>query len=142
MAATLAGIGALHAAWGSGLTSWPGSDAQTLAEKVVGGSTFPSAGACYAVAGLLATASSLAVLRSRTADPKAFALSHLGTVTAASVLLLRGGGGLVVSALSVANETAAFRRANLLLYSPLCVVLGAAALWSTRPQRAAKPSSK
>lgn len=135
-AAALAGIGVLHAAWGAGLTAWPGTDARTLAEKVVGGSTFPSASACYVIAGLLGTASGLVAMRSRATDPKAFALSHLGTVTVGSVLLLRGGGGLVVSSLGVVSETAAFRRANLLLYSPLCLALGAAVQWAARTERA------
>lgn len=55
----LAGIGALHAVWGAGITTWPGTDLRSLAEKVVGGSVFPSSGACYVVAALLGTASGL-----------------------------------------------------------------------------------
>jgi hypothetical protein len=131
-AVALFGIGVTHAAWGAGLTTWPGTDRRSLAEKVVGGSTFPSAGACYVVATLLGTASGLVAMRSRLADPKAHALAHLGAKTAGSILVLRGAGGLVVSSLGVFNETAAFRRANLVLYSPLCFALGAATLWSSR----------
>ena len=129
-ATVLVGIGVLHAAWGAGLTAWPGTDARTLAEKVVGGSTFPSAAACYVVAGLLSAASGLVAVRSHTTDQKKFAVSHAGTMIVSSVLTLRGGMGLVVSSLGVFNETASFRRSNLLLYSPLCVALGALLRWS------------
>lgn len=141
VAVTLAGIGALHAAWGAGITKWPGTDARSLAEKVVGGSTFPSSAACYVVAGLLATGSALCVLRNRTTDPNLFALSHLGTSTVGSVLLLRGVGGLLASGLGLGSQTAAFRQSNLLLYSPLCIVLGAAAIWSAKRQPPRIPPS-
>jgi hypothetical protein len=131
-ALALAGIGGLHAAWGAGITTWPATDFRTLAEKVVGGSTFPSARACYVVAALLGTASGLVATRSRISDSKAFALANLGTKTTGSVLVLRGAGGFIISSVGLLNETAAFRRANLLLYSPLCLVLGAATLWSSK----------
>ena len=131
-ALALGGIGALHAAWGSGLTTWPGADSRSLAEKVVGGTRFPSARACYVVAALLGTASGLVAMRSRVTDPKSFALAHIGTKTVGSVLVFRGVGGLIVSSLGVFNQTSAFRRANLFLYSPLCLALGAVTLWSSR----------
>ena len=131
-ATVLLGTGVLHAAWGAGLTTWPGTDARTLAEKVVGGSTFPSAAACYVVAGLLSAGSGLVAVRSRTTDQKKFAVSHAGTMIVWSVLTLRGGIGLVVSSLGAFNETASFRRSNLLLYSPLCLALGALVRWSAR----------
>ncbi len=131
----LAGIGALHAAWGVGITTWPGTDLRSLAEKVVGGSVFPSPGACYVVAVLLGTASGLMVLRSRVTDSKTFFLAHLGTKAVGVVLVVRGAVGLLVSSSGIFNETAQFRRANLLLYSPLCLALAAATLWSLhRPQ--------
>jgi Protein of unknown function (DUF3995) len=130
-AVALAGIGVLHAAWGAGLTTWPGEDLRSLAEKVVGGSVFPSPVACFVVAALLGIASGLVALRSRTTDPKAFALAHVGTKTVGGVLVFRGAAGLLVSAFGLLNETAEFRRANLLLYSPLCLALAAAALWSS-----------
>ena len=117
---------------GAGLNAWPGTDARTLAEKVVGGSTFPSAAPCYVVAGLLSAASGLVAVRSRTTGQKKFAVSHAGTMIVSSVLTLRGGIGLVVSSLGVFNETASFRRSNLSLYSPLCLALGALVRWSAR----------
>ncbi len=134
-ALSLAGIGAIHAAWGAGLTTWPGTDLRSLAEKVVGGSTFPSTGACYIVAALLGTASGLVAMRSRVTAPKAFLLAHLGAKTVGLVLVLRGAGGLVVSSLGILTETAEFRRTNLLLYSPLCLALGFATLLSSRTPR-------
>lgn len=131
-ASALAGIGLLHALWGAGVTTWPGTDSRSLAETVVGGSTFPSAGACYGVAGLLGTAAALVAMRPRVVDPRAFALCQLGTKTVGSVLLVRGLGGMAVSATGVLEETATFRRANLTLYSPLCIALGVGAMWSSR----------
>jgi Protein of unknown function (DUF3995) len=122
-ALSLFGIGVMHAAWGTGLTTWPGTDLRSLAEKVVGGSTFPSEGACYFIAALLGTASGLVAMRSRVTNPKSFALAHLG--------VLRGAGGLVVSSMGLLHETAAFRRGNLLFFSPLCLAIGAALLWSS-----------
>jgi hypothetical protein len=136
-ALALAGIGVLHAAWGAGLTTWPGEDLRSLAEKVVGGSVFPSPVACYVVAALLGTASGLVALRSRATDPKTFLLAHVGTKTVGIVLALRGAIGLLVSASGIFNEAAEFRRANLLLYSPLCLALAAGILWSSR-----KPAAK
>ena len=131
-AIVLAGVGALHGAWGAGVTTWPGTDLQSLAGKVVGGSVFPSQGACFVVAALLGTASGLVVLRGRVTDPKTFVLAHLGTKTVGVVLVLRGAVGLLVSSSGLFKETLEFRRANLLLYSPLCLVLSAATLWSSR----------
>ena len=97
MALALAGIGALHAAWGSGLTTWPGADLRSLARKVVGGSTFPSAAACYVVAALLGTASGLVAMRSRVTDPRTLLLAYLGTKTVGLACpentLSRGGDG-------------------------------------------------
>jgi Protein of unknown function (DUF3995) len=131
-AVALAGIGVLHTVWGAGLTTWPGEDLRSLAEKVVGGSVFPSPVACYVVAALLGTASGLLALRSRATDPKTFLLAHVGTNIVGIVLAFRGAAGMLVSAFGMLNETAEFRRANLLLYSPLCLALAAGTLWSSR----------
>jgi hypothetical protein len=131
-AVALAGIGVLHAAWGAGLTTWPGEDRRSLAEKVVGGSVFPSSVECYVVAALLGTASGLVALRGRATDPKTFALAHVGTKTVGGVLAVRGAIGLLASAFGILNETPEFHRANLFLYSPLCLALAAATLWSSK----------
>ncbi len=56
--AGLVAAGAVHAAWGVGLT-WPAADAAALARAVVGVATFPSPAACFTVADLLATATGL-----------------------------------------------------------------------------------
>ena len=70
-------------------------------------------------------------MRSRVTGRRTLLLAYLGTKTVGLVLVLRGAGGLVVSSLGMLTETVEFRRANLLLYSPLCLALGAATLWSS-----------
>jgi hypothetical protein len=135
VASALVGLAALHALWGAEATTWPGTDTASLAETVVGSSTFPSASACYVVAALLGAAGGLLAAHSRVTQPKAFTLTHLGTKTVGSVLLLRGVGGLVVSAFGLVNVTAVFRRNDLVLYSPLCLALGMATLWSSQRSR-------
>ena len=136
-ALAIGGLGAaalLHAAWARGST-WPSDDLDQLTDLVVGRrasateSGFPDARASWMVAGLLSSAAGLTAVRAglvpfpggRTAWPV-----RVGTTVAASVLLARGAGGLMVSGLDLATTTPTFRRWNLRLYSPFCLALGAA----------------
>jgi hypothetical protein len=48
------------------------------------------------------------------------------------VLLARGSGGLVVSGLGIGAAPERFRRADLRIYSPLCLALGSAVALSAR----------
>ena len=126
----LVGIGALHAVWALGVP-WPARDARSLAQTVVGTTTFPSARATWSVVGLLGAAAVVVQSRVRPRHSVAvvpFPLADLGVRTVAGVLALRGGGGLVVSALGVGKATARFRALDLALYSPLCLALA----WGTR----------
>jgi Protein of unknown function (DUF3995) len=126
----LASAGAIHAAWGLGM-SWPGTDATSLARKVVGSSIFPSSRDCFAVAGLLGIAASLVAARTR---PKSIIakiapnpIAGLGVGVLGSVLAARGVLGFVGSATNLLHTTSEFRRLNLVIYSPLCIALAAGA---------------
>ncbi|HZX55858.1 MAG TPA: DUF3995 domain-containing protein, partial [Ilumatobacteraceae bacterium] len=57
-ASVLAGIGAMHVAWGLGST-FPFAEQDDLADAVAGRPAVPSPAACNAVAGLLIVASCL-----------------------------------------------------------------------------------
>jgi Protein of unknown function (DUF3995) len=126
----LLGLGALHAAWGVGVT-WPGSDSLSLARKVIGASTFPSSVDCFVVAALLATASGFVVARTHPTSRIGWVvpapISGLGVSAVAVVLAARGALGWVGSAAKLLPTTAEFRRLNLLVYSPLCLLLAAGA---------------
>ncbi len=128
-AAVLGGIGVLHLAWALGST-FPSSDAKSLARAVVGGSTFPSADASATVAALLGIASTLVVARARPLTPLGRrapgVLTRPGVLGVALVLGLRGAGGIVAGVLGVPRTAASFRVLNLVIYSPLCLGLGAA----------------
>lgn len=124
----LAGIGALHVAWARGLTAWPGRDVADLARTVVGGERFPSTAATMAVAGLCVTAGAGVAARASSATGPTRTLSHVASRTVAGVLAARGFGGLIVSGLGLAATTPAFRRNDLVVYSPLCLALAAGAL--------------
>jgi hypothetical protein len=128
--AALVGVGALHAVWALGIP-WPARDERSLAQTVVGSSTFPSATATWSVAGLLGAAAVVVQSRVRPGRRVAvvpFPVADLGVRTVAGVLALRGGAGLVVSASGLGNATAVFRALDLALYSPLCLALA----WGTR----------
>ncbi len=124
----------LHAAWARGST-WPAADRQQLADLVVGRRAsradggFPDARASWAVAVLLTGAAGLTAARAGLVPVPGGRSSwpvRVGTGVVASVLLARGTGGLVVSAVDLVPTTPAFRRWNLRLYSPLCLALGGA----------------
>lgn len=130
-ATALFAVGTLHAAWGLGMR-WPGTDAVSLASKVVGGTSFPSPADCFAVAGLLAAATGLVVARTR---PKSrlgqltpAPLPAIGVLTVGGVVALRGVVGWLASASGLLQSTDEFRRLNLWVYSPFCIALAAGAL--------------
>ncbi len=137
-ASALLAISALHAAWGVGVT-WPGSDPQSLASKVVGGATVPSSLDCFAVAALLVAASGFVVARTRPNTRLGRMLpapmSGLGVGALGTVLVVRSGVGWLGSATNLIRTTDEFRRLNLVLYSPLCAALaaGAFAVTGLRP---------
>lgn len=134
----LVGVGLLHAAWASRLTSWPGRDVTDLARTVVGNDRFPSSRATLTVAGLCVAAGAGVATRTLEVTGPPRVVTHAASRTVAGVLAARGLGGLVVSGLGLASSTRSFRRNDLIAYSPLCLALAAGA-WAAggtrRPAR-------
>ena len=128
---SVTGLGAaavVHAAWARGST-WPAASRDDLADLVVGRRPMPSSTACAAVAGLLTTAVALVVARAGVVpvpEGRATWVVHRGADAVAAVLTLRGMAGLVVSGAGLGSATPLFRRWDLRLYSPACLVLGGA----------------
>lgn len=142
-AATLAALAGLHLAWGAG-AAWPAPDRAALA-AAFDMDEVPGAGACVAVAGLLAASAGLTVSRvrpsrDRTGSTGALPLGvvDLGLRGAAAVLALRGVGGLVGDGLG--RGGARFRRLDAALYAPLCLAL-AAGLASTTGALGRRPDA-
>ena len=119
----LAGAAAVHLLWASG-SSWPAKDYDDLANLVVGRGPFPSRPLTAVAAGLLMTASTIAVAANRPAPAQSWVL-RIGPKIVAATLLVRGVGGLAMSALGVGQASEQFRQWDLRLYSPLCIALGA-----------------
>jgi hypothetical protein len=127
--AVLAGIGALHVAWGLGNT-WPYADQAALTENVVGAEVAPSPAACFVVAGLLGTAA-LFIAGFPTRDS---GIGTLGRATVATVLGTRGILGLAgrTDLISPGSDSATFRRNDRTKFAPLCLALAAGAAHSVR----------
>jgi hypothetical protein len=123
----------MHVAWALG-SPWPAADRDELADLVVGRRPFPSATLTWGVVGLLTTAAGITAAAATTAAPPPWV--RVGARGVGSVLLARGVGGLLVSSTQGRDATAAFRRHDLRLYSPLCLALGAAALRAAGRRRA------
>lgn len=127
-AAGLAGIAGIHAYWGAG-GRWPGTDDASLAEAVVGhGAEFPRGWAVWGVVALLGVASASVVLTATERGPRR--LARLGTQATALALLARGAIGLPLSLAAGTGDR--YHRLDVLVYSPLCLALGAGALATLR----------
>lgn len=128
-ATTLLGIGALHALWGRGST-FPFAGRGELNDTVIGRDATPSAGACYAVAGLLTAAGALVAglptPRSR--------LRRLGVCTVSITLSARAALGLSgrTELVSPGSVSPRFRRMDKRYFSPLCAALAVGAAVSLR----------
>jgi hypothetical protein len=123
-AGVLCGIAGLHALWGLG-ASWPARDRETLADLVTGRKSVPGPAACFAVAGLLASAGALVA-----GHPRRFPrLRRAGTGSVAAVLGTRAALGLAgrTDLVSPGSLSPRFRRLDRRYYSPLCLLLAAAA---------------
>ncbi len=127
--AGLGGLSLLHGAWAAGST-WPAADAEGLADLVVGRRPFPGPAATGVVAGRLGVIAGAVAAVRPTSDPSDGApgpqVVRLLCRSAALVLVVRGGGGLVVSAAGLGEASDRFRRWDLRLYSPAALGLGAA----------------
>jgi Protein of unknown function (DUF3995) len=121
--AGLGGVAVLHAAWARG-SSFPARDRSSLADRVAGRETMPGALPCLAVAGALTAAAAVvggAPVRRRRA----------AVAATSAALLARGAVGLAAG-MPTPSESPRFRRLDRALYSPACLVLGAAALTGLR----------
>jgi hypothetical protein len=131
----LAGLSALHVAWGRG-SSFPFRDRHELADAVVGTTDLPSKNACFAVASLLALASAIMLkLLPLPRVLRSFALASLS-----GILTLRAGTGLTGSTavLVPGSDSERFKRLDRQFYAPLCLAL---ALGALRAQRNVKTTS-
>jgi hypothetical protein len=125
VAGSLALLSALHVVWV--FSSWPLADRSQFAEAVLGTDPdeAPSTAATWAVAGLLGASSLLVARCGGQRRPGRTAL--VGTRIVAAVLLARAAGGFVVSGNRLGSAPPRFRRLDLTVYSPLCLILGAGA---------------
>jgi hypothetical protein len=125
-AAVFAALAALHGYWALG-GFWPGCDGESLAQTVVGsppGTPPPGPGPCWLVAALLlgAAATVLAAAGFVSLPVPARAVRWAAFLGAA-VLLQRGLLGFVHTRIRPATAGSPFARLNVLLYSPLCLLL-------------------
>lgn len=125
--AALGALSALHVAWGLG-SHWPASSERALATRVLGEAQMPPAAASLAVAAALLVAG---VVVRRAAGSGASTTVRRAALGVSAVLLLRG---VAFIPLDLANGLSEpFARWDLVLYSPLCLALGAGALFLARP---------
>jgi hypothetical protein len=121
-ALVLAGIGALHVAWGLG-ASFPFRDRAALADTVVGNDSVPGRGASLAVAGLLGLAAGLV------ADlvPLPAPLRRVGVAGVATALAGRAAFGFAgrTDRLVRGSNSPRFAKADRRVYAPLCAALAA-----------------
>ncbi|WP_348787559.1 DUF3995 domain-containing protein [Leifsonia sp. NPDC080035] len=127
--AGIGAVGLLHLVWATG-SSWPSRDADALAEAVLGGSAVRMpASACVVVGApaLVAAAATAGAGGER-------GLARLTRYAAAGALLGRAAAGGVVAArmLGLGNPGTRFQRLDAIVYRPLCLLLGVAALVSAR----------
>jgi len=118
-AIVIAALAALHVYWALG-GRWPGRNDTDLARRVIGTTRFPSPVACLAVAAALLAAGGSVLLASVGAGGqlvRAFAWATF------AVFLLRGVGGFLDGKVRPSIRHHPYHRANLLLYSPLCLVI-------------------
>ena len=132
-AVVLGALAVLHGIWA--FSPWPLDSRARYAEVVVGvrERDLPSTAATLGVAGLLAAAARLVLMRSGVVSSAGPAwLPRWGVRVVAAALLLRAAAGFAVSGLGWGDAPEAFRRLDLTVYSPLCLVLGAAVLNTSR----------
>ncbi len=130
-AAVLAAISGLHVAWGLG-SSFPSSDRTTLADTTAGAPELAPPPACFAVAGLLATAATLVL----DVLPLSRRLRNAGVSVLALVLGARGTFGVMGQTGKIVPWTPSerFNSIDRKYYGPLCLGLSAGALASLRSE--------
>jgi hypothetical protein len=122
----LLAIAALHLYWGFG-GSWPGTDANSLRETVVGTARGPMYGlaACAMVAGALGAAAALVVMRHTIATEGLLRFVVLAGYCV--MILVFAGRGLApyVSPVFEYARGRPFFALNLWMYAPLCLAIAA-----------------
>ena len=128
VACVLAIDGLAHLYWSMGLT-WPAPDARALSLAVLGFQVPFTPGVLLPLVAVLFTAALLVGGRARLGRRHRIGwLLQAGTVTVAAGLLVRALAGLVwACGVGVRTDTAFFWL-NLLVYTPACLLLGAAAV--------------
>ena len=132
-AVVLGALAVLHGIWA--FSPWPLDSRTRYAEVVVGvpEQDLPSMKATLGVAGLLALAAHLMLMRAGVVAPAGPSWApRAGVRVLAAALLLRAAAGFVVSGSGRGKSPAPFRRLDLALYSPLCLALGAAAITTSQ----------
>lgn len=127
----LAVLALVHAHWALG-GHWPEKDPGRLAELVVGTrGPMPSPLACWVVAGLLAGAALLTLGASGWLSlPFPGWFVEIAAWCVVVVFTLRGLGGFFDARLRPGIRGLPYHRWNLVLYSPLCLILAAWGAWS------------
>ena len=133
---TLLLIAGLHMHWGLG-GFWPGTDGESLVQYVVGRTPNmkpPSPLACFLVtAGLIFIATAVMVRCTLIVLPTFANLASSLVVSAATVVFLgRGISGFILPIFANAKGTPFFKL-NMLVYSPLCLLLGFGLFWVNQP---------
>ena len=129
----LAALAGVHVYWAAGGV-WPAADRETLAEIVIGpGARYPPDLATHGVAAVLAVGSLVVTGAAhkwrRPVSPEVYvAAAHVG----AGILAVRGVAGLATSL--VAGLDVPYRRRDVALYSPLCLLLAAGIWHAARPE--------
>jgi hypothetical protein len=128
----LAGLSALHVAWGLG-SSFPFRERSQLADAIVGTTAVPSRNSCFTVASLLALASAI-VLKIL---PLPQFLRRFALASLAAVLALRAGAGLAskTASLSPGSNSERFKRLDRQFYAPLCLGLALGVLRARRNEK-------
>jgi hypothetical protein len=126
-ASVLAGIGALHVAWGLG-SSFPFRDRAELADIVVGSDVVPGRRASLAVAAMLGIAAGL-VADVLPVPPR---LRRVGVAGVATVLASRAAFGFAgaTERLVAGSNSPRFVSADRRVFAPLCAALAAGAVVS------------
>ncbi|MFC3714049.1 DUF3995 domain-containing protein [Sphingoaurantiacus capsulatus] len=123
LVAILAGIAALHALWGIGVT-FPAADRQSLALLVVGRPQLPPPVACFVVASFVAALAVLPALALGWIAAPAWLARLAGWAcwAAAALFVVRGIGGYL-AAFERMFPLEPFASFNRFAYSPLCLLL-------------------
>ncbi|WP_371637359.1 DUF3995 domain-containing protein [Streptomyces zaomyceticus] len=130
VAALLAVLSLVHLCWATGLT-WPAADERTLSLAVLGSVVSFGPAVVLPLAALEGSAAFAVALHARGRDRRR-GIPRLVTAAVAVGMLLRGAVGLVWIVVGRDGSGTAFPWLNALVYTPLCLVFGGAALRAAR----------